>query len=711
MAFDLLSYPVKRYICEKEWESFRPIQAAAITRIITTQDHYILSSKTASGKTEAAFLPVISLLKPGPGVQVLYISPLIALVNDQFFRIDALCRHMDIRVTRWHGEASRARKKKLLDNPEGILIITPESIESLFVNHPYHIPHLFSNLKFIILDEIHSFMGTERGVQLQSLIHRIKRVAQNPVRFIALSATLGSFEEVRSFFGEKEKTKILRDKSVREMSACFKYFDSEGKELPSAFILDLYKETQRKKSLIFPNTRGRVEEIAVKLKKMVERRKNSHFYFAHHSSVSRALRETAEQFARNSARDDFSIVCTSTLEMGIDIGTVELVVQVDSTFSVSSLIHRVGRSGRRPGEESSLLLYGTNPWSFLQSLACFELYKERFVEPVTAVECPVDILFHQILSILKETSGIKKDKFFKLIQKNFAFSSITIPDVDRLLDFMVQKDYIENMGDELILGLSAERVVNNRSFYSVFRTASTLKVKYQSKCIGELAFSPQLQINRNIFLAARIWKIVEIHHSKREVIVKPANDGQKPLFFGSSGNVHFKVREKMLEILSGGFLIDDYDCNDEGREVLNTLKKQFECFNIQNPQIERPLLETGNGIQFFTFSGTKINKTLSLLLRSLFGEDYFYDENKSCLDLPVDVDDLHPLLEKLNELLQDFETILNNHLAKDENTFIFTKWGKHLPSYFKSKLLLSSEFDVQGTSRFLDKCVIKTPLL
>jgi ATP-dependent Lhr-like helicase len=799
--FGLLSYPVKRYIRDKKWESFRPIQAAAITRIINTPDHYILSSKTASGKTEAAFLPVISLYKNGPGVQVLYISPLIALVNDQFLRIDDLCRHMDIKITRWHGEANRTQKKKLLDKPEGILLITPESIESLFVNHPYHIPRLFSNLKFIILDEIHSFLGTERGVQLRSLIHRIKENIQKllqgvqgapwhggpiregfftedvfdnftrtcnlhlsplaeksppgrrrqtaaSVRFIGLSATLGDFDEARSFFGEKENTKILRDKSVQEVSARFKYIEAEGKELPPALITDLYNETRNRKSLIFPNTRGRVEEIAVKLKKAAKKKNSNHQYFAHHSSISRELKESAEHFARSNLRDDFSIVCTSTLEMGIDIGTVDLVVQVDSTFSVSSLVNRFGRSGRKPGEKSCLLFYGTNPWSFLQALACFELYNKGFIEPVTAPGYPVDILFHQILSILKETSGINKNKLLKQLRKNDALSSIPSLDVERLIEFMIEKDYIENLDNELILGLAAEKKVNNRSFYSVFRTDPALKVMFQDKCIGELTYSPQLQVNRNVFLGARTWKIIEIHHSKRKLYVKPAKDGQKPLFFGSSGNVHTRVREKILEMLTGGFpgppaargalfekspwqgrsiiplaplqkLFTNFtdsgrqcdfmmDCNKEGWTEINLLRKQFAGFQFKNPKIERPVIITENSIRFFTFTGTKINRTLNILFKSLFNDNYNYDENSSCFDLPVATGELCILPGKLIKMLADFENILKQFVIKDESSFLISKWGELLPIYFKIKMLINNEFDIAGTSRFLGHLSLRT---
>ena len=155
MSFDLLSSPIRKYIRDKRWEELRPIQAAAISRILSTEENYILASRTASGKTEAAFLPILSKINyQKKGVPVLYISPLIALINDQFLRIEELCEYLDLPVTKWHGEASKGAKEALLKEPRGIVLITPESLEAMFVNKSYSVKLLFSNLQFIVIDEI-----------------------------------------------------------------------------------------------------------------------------------------------------------------------------------------------------------------------------------------------------------------------------------------------------------------------------------------------------------------------------------------------------------------------------------------------------------------------------------------------------------------------------------------------------------------------------
>ncbi|MCK4764417.1 MAG: DEAD/DEAH box helicase [Candidatus Aminicenantes bacterium] len=736
MPFKLLSTPVKKYIRERKWDGFRPIQTAAAQRIMTTDFHFILASKTASGKTEAAFLPVISRIENGPGVRVLYISPLIALINDQLARVEDLCRYIDIKVTRWHGDASREQKKKLAAEPQGILLITPESIESIFVNWTSHLDALFCNLQFIILDEIHSFVGTARGCHLQSLLARTKAVTRGPVRFIGLSATLGDFEAVRSFFGAAGQTKILRDKTQKEASVSFKYYESPGRMLPAELILDLYRETLDKRSLVFPNSRGRVEEVAVKLKKVARRTGDPQRYFAHHSSVSKELREYAEHFAKKRSRYSYTIICTSTLELGIDIGMVDLIVQVDATFSVSSLVQRFGRSGRQEGEKSNLLLYATNPWSLLQALACVELFREGFIEPVTPVRYPIDILFQQVLSILKETLGISKENLRKKIAGNFAFSTILPRDYEKLIEFMISAEYIEVLQGELIIGINAEKILNSRSFYSVFKTENNYKVFFRDKVIGELTSSLRFQVDQNIFLAGRMWKIIDMDGRKLEIYVKEAADGKRPVFSGSGGDIHPRIREKMLEILTADFSLPD--CDETTAVVFGGLREQFENLRektISSPdssmeagaeqrlsagehaQAEptngaekiprRPLIDAGFQVEFYTFTGSRINRTLQQLFKELFGSDFFYDEHKSSFRLPAAGVDVSSLVEELRQLLARFEALLGKALGRRESVFEFSKWGDYLPKEFKKKILLYDYFDLPGTKAFLDNLSIK----
>ena len=190
-TFDLLRSEIKTYIWEQGWPSLRPIQEASITHYTNSANNLILAAPTASGKTEAAFLPAINSVDNWQsGVRIIYISPLIALINDQFKRVTELCEHLNITVTSWHGEASQAQKKKLMKEPEGILLITPESIEAMLVHRPAQAASLFENVDCIIIDELHSFLDSPRGVHLQSLLQRLRDLNKTQPRHIGLSATL-----------------------------------------------------------------------------------------------------------------------------------------------------------------------------------------------------------------------------------------------------------------------------------------------------------------------------------------------------------------------------------------------------------------------------------------------------------------------------------------------------------------------------------------
>ena len=511
------------------------------------------------------------------------------------------------------GSLSKADKDDLIKNPEGIVLITPESLEAMFTTAPFKIKALFASLKYMIIDEIHSFIGTDRGVQLMSIISRMRQTNKMNFSIIGLSATIGDPNEAKRLTGDITHTKVLVDRATREMNTIFHYFPCDA-ELSPELIEDLYQQTAAHKVLIFPNSRGRAEEVAVKLRRIADKSNGHPYYFSHHSSVDKELRTYIEHFAKDNKRSNFCIACTSTLELGIDIGTVDTVVQIDATFSIASLIQRVGRSGRRDGEKSVLLLYSTDPWSLLQSLACWLLYNEGFIEPFAMSRKSFDILLHQILSTVKQLSGCSRADLIELMATNSAFQEIGKEDIETIIDELLHTDMLEKVGSDLIIGLTGERTVNNKEFYSVFKSEPNLKVINSGKTIGEIPFSPSVTPGENILLAARIWKIVDVDQQAAKIMVVPASDGKKPIFGGTGGNIHPRIREKMLEIL-----LDDthYDVLDENSvEILRALRKEFVVFPITDPKTQRPILNKNEHLEFYTFQGSKINRKPPFLLTS-----------------------------------------------------------------------------------------------
>jgi len=713
MSYHLLSEPIRKYIRNKGWEELRPIQHAAIERILTTESNYILASRTASGKTEAAFLPILSKVDFNEkGVQVLYISPLIALINDQFFRIEELCKDLEIPVTKWHGEANKTLKNKLLKKPDGIVLITPESIEAMFVNKPYQVKQLFSNLKFVVIDEIHSFIGTDRGTQLKSLLARIQQLNQNPFRIIGLSATIGDYQEAKNFTGDSQNTKVLLDKKAKDITAVFRFFESEKNELPLALLKDLYLKVKDNKVLIFPNSRGKAEEVSVKLKKISDKVKGHGNYFSHHSSVNRETREYIEYFAKNNQKHNFAIACTSTLELGIDIGTVDKVVQIDATNSIASLIQRVGRSGRKDGESSNLFLYATDTWSLLQSLACWLLYQEGFIEPPEKKEKPYSILVFQILSITKSKGGILIVDLIQEMKENFAFSHIEENEIIEIIKYLLEIDFLEQLNKEVIIGIEGEYIVNSRDFYSVFEREETYKVIHSGITIGQIPFSPQITEDENILLSARIWKIKGIDHQSQKIEVIPAKDGKKPVFAGSEMLIHEKIRQKMLEIIYS-FSADvetNYDFLDiESKTELEILQKEFSIFKITDTEKQRPLLIKENYLQLFTFTSTKINRTL-LFLFSVAGIKTTLDEKNSCIDISATTNEVVKVWKSLIIPLQNdtkLNSILTSFLASNPKILRSSKWSMYLPTVYQVELVKDTYFDIEGTTEFLNVVELK----
>ncbi|MDR4954124.1 DEAD/DEAH box helicase [Chryseobacterium sp. ES2] len=708
-AFNLLSEPIRKYIRDKKWESLRPIQEASIQKIISTDNNYILISRTASGKTEAAFLPILSKVNfKEQGVKVLYISPLIALINDQFLRVESLCEYLDVPVTKWHGEASKGAKDRLLKNPEGIVLITPESLEAMFVNKPYNIRHLFSALNYVVIDEIHSFLGSDRGTHLQSLLNRLQKVNGKKFSVVGLSATVSDanqYIELKEFFGDSEHTKVIRDTTPKPINVVFKYFPGSVEELPLPLLKDLYIRTRESKVLIFPNARGRVEEVAVKLKQISEKVGGHKNYFSHHSSVDKEVREYVEFFAKNSTLQNFCISCTSTLELGIDIGNVDEVVQIDATHSIASLIQRVGRSGRREGKASNLFLYATETWSLLQSLACWMLYQEHYIEPVYINKKPYDVMVHQLLSIVKSSSGVSLSKLVEEMKGNSAFTEISIEETEEIISHLIAIDFFEKLGNELIIGIDGEEVVNTKEFYSLFSTPVFFKVASNGVKIGELPLTPQIRIDENIYLSAKIWSIKDIDYQTKKIEVIPARDGKKPKFFGDAADTAHQIREKMFEILISKEQYEFLD--DVAQQIIILLRSEFSSFTISDFKKERPLLEHNEKLTFYSFTSSRINRTIELLLNSLNIENAL-DPQKSAFEIENYTTEELQTVFISSDIEQNINKILNDLLENRPEIIDFSKWGKYLPISYQVKLLKEKYFDFEGCKNYLqDLKIIK----
>lgn len=580
---------IQDYIYQSGWQALRSVQNAAAEAIFNTDDNVLLTASTASGKTEAAFFPILTLLDEDPphSVGVLYIAPLKALINDQFGRLSELCEEAGIQVTRWHGDAAQSQKRRLLRKPSGILQITPESLESLMINKHMEIPSLFGDLRFIVIDEVHSLLRGDRGMQTFCLIERMCRLADCRPRRIGLSATIGNPEEAGRFLGagSGRRTLIPRIEGGREVwrLSMEHFFNSgpqadEGRQLiDAAPVLEeasdtapkaadpgigyIFEHTRGKKCLIFTNSREECEALCQSLRQYCEANHESDRFLIHHGNLSVSYRESAEAEMKD---DDslLSVCATATLELGIDIGRLERAFQVDAPFTVSGFLQRMGRTGRRgdPCEmwfvmredhpEPRAMLPQLIPWYLIQGIALVQLYiEERFVEPPRTQRLPYSLLYHQTMSTLASCGEMTPAELATRVLTLSSFHLITQEDYRILLRHLIKIGHIdqsENGG--LIVGLEGERIVNNYKFYAVFQENVEYAVRAGAEELGTIVKPPP--IGDKIAIAGRVWIVEEVDHRHREVFCTLVK-GNIPAYFGDvAGDIHTRILERMYGVLN-----------------------------------------------------------------------------------------------------------------------------------------------------------------
>ena len=579
---------IQDYIYRSGWQMLRGVQNAAGEAIFGTDENVLLTASTASGKTEAAFFPILTLLDEDPSrsVGVLYIAPLKALINDQFGRLNELCGEAGIPVSRWHGDVPQTQKRKLLRKPAGILQITPESLESLMINKHMEIPSLFGDLRFIVIDEVHSLLRGDRGMQTFCLIERLCRTAGCSPRRVGLSATIGDPEAAGRFLsaGSRRGTVIPRFEGGREIwRLSMEHFYNtapqadEGREdTPALQIEDagdtapkaadpgigyIFEHTRGRKCLVFTNSREECESVCQQLRQYCEAKHEPDRFLIHHGNLSASYRESAEEEMKD---DDslLSVCATATLELGIDIGRLERAFHVDAPFTVSGFLQRMGRTGRRgePSEmwfvmreehpEARAMLPDMIPWYLVQGIALVQLYiEERFVEPPRTGRLPYSLLYHQTMSTLASCGEMTAGELASRVLTLNCFQRITQDDYRLLLRHLLESDHIsrtENGG--LILGLAGERIVNNFKFYAVFQENVEYAVRAGSEELGTIVKPPP--VGDKIAIAGRVWVVEDVDHQRHEVYCTLVK-GNIPAYFGDvAGDIHTRILERMYRVLA-----------------------------------------------------------------------------------------------------------------------------------------------------------------
>lgn len=705
-AFSRLHPRMQRWIYDRGWTSLHDAQERAIVPILDGRD-VIIAAATAAGKTEAAFLPILSALaasdtdttpyrdpwtahdpwaepasRAAIGIQVLYLSPLKALINDQYQRLEELCDRADIAVHRWHGDVSTSSRQEMLRNPSGVLLITPESLEATFVNRGIQVPGVFAALRYMVVDELHSFLATPRGAQLQSLMARVELAIRRRPPRIGLSATLGDMSQAAAFLRPTDPKRVVAIESAaegRELRLQLRGYvaapppSASGASISeasdhevtveaaptsdrAAIAEHLFHHLRGRDNLVFANARGVVETYADLLARRSTNARVPNEFSPHHGNLSRDARETVEAQLKDPTRPTTAI-CTSTLEMGIDIGSVASVAQIGPPPSVASLRQRLGRSGRRETDPAEMRLYvsekhldeRSNPvdelrCSIVQTTAMVRLMLDRWLEAPDDPGFNYSTLIQQILSAIAQHGGATAVELYRALCGPGPFELVDRARFARLLRAMAAHDLLAQASDGLILhGTVGERHVNHYGFYAAFQTADEWRLVASGRTLGTVPLFQPLYEGVLLIFAGRRWKVINVDSSARVVELEQSSGGKPPLFGGGGSAVSDRVRKEMLAVYA---CADTPSWLDEGAQALLAEgRAAFGRYGLSDTSV----IPNESGVILLPWAGDRTLFTATIALHSQ--------------DIAASVEG--PSIEVLKQGIEEVEAAIQHLLTSD----------------------------------------------
>ena len=730
-VFDRYAPFVQDYIYRNRWENLRAIQVAAADAIFNTDENLLLTASTASGKTEAAFFPIITLFSEDPpsSVGCIYIGPLKALINDQFSRLTQLCDEAEIPVWHWHGDVAQSHKARLMKRPSGILQITPESLEAMLLHKHAAIPKLFGDLRFVVIDEVHSLLRGDRGGQTLCLIERLSRIAGVNPRRIGLSATIGDPESTGEFLsqGTGRRTiipKIEAKGSKWRLSMEHFYVKdvqaAEGKDIQEALpVLEektaeapknadpglgyIYEHTRGKKCLVFVNSREECETVTTTLRQYCELQQERDRFLIHHGNLSASYRETAEEIMKDDSQY-MTTVTTATLELGIDIGRLERAFQIDAPWTVSSFLQRMGRTGRResPPEmwfvmredepEVRAMLPTTIPWKLLQGISLVQLYlEERWCEPPRLDRLPFSLVYHQTMSTLASCGEMSPKALADRVLRLTYFHRISQEDYKILLRHLLKTDHIQQTEQGgLIVGLAGERVVNSFKFYGVFVESEEYTVRSESQELGTVCLPPP--VGEKLAIAGHVWVVLDIDH-KRHLVYCEQVKGSIPAYFGQCpGDLHTRILQRMRQVLqeerSYPYLMKNAVARlDQAR------------FTAENARIgEKPLIHLGGNMWCLlpwvgTYAFLAMERFLKIKCGNRLGLKNFDSARPYYMQFTMKAspEDFYRILrEEIQKPIDPLELVYPKELP------LFDKYDEYLPEELVRKSFALGVLDLEG---------------
>lgn len=708
-GLDSLAPPIQDWIKSQGWKKLRPIQNRAIEVILGKKLDVIISAPTAGGKTEAAYLPLLSEIITDKdtaelGFDILYVSPLKALINDQQERLQSLCSALNVKITPWHGDVEWKIKKSALTNPSGIIMTTPESLEGFLLRRGSHVPELFGKLKSIIIDELHEFIEDERGMQLQSLLSRIEISVAKKIRRIGLSATLGDIDIARNYLrpNNYSKVKVIEvDANRNEIETeLYGYYDHgfEDTVVDKQIACHLFETLRGSNNLVFAGTRNLVEKYSDLLREKSDVESVRNEFEPHHGYLSKDHRRNVE---RNLKEENLptTAVCTSTLELGVDIGDISTVVQIGAPYSASALRQRLGRSGRR-GSPAKLNQYNVENkissdtklpdrlrLGLIRTIAVVDLLLEGWNEPPKSGSLHLSTFVHQVLSVVQEKARINEKDIFNVLCKKGIFNLVSQHLFVKVLNQLAHsttKLISQDRDGTVFLTDNGRKLVESSNFYAVFETPKVFKVQFRNREIGSLPLNKILIPGTQIILQGRRWEVIKIDVKRPTMWVKQSKEGSVVKFGGDPQDIHDNVVSKMLTVYRSK-KIPEY-LGTDAQKMLSEGRDEF-----KNHSCDRRRIFTidNRGAYLATWSGTVKTWTLGIMFGSLGFKWFTHDGFLEVYEAKESIGGIKDVLRKIRG--KNFGS-----LYRKIDTLEFEKFHCYLNQELLLEDALSSRLDIES---------------
>lgn len=635
-AYGLLAPPLQRWVWKQGWTGLRPIQQASVRPVLERKADMVIAAPTAGGKTEAAFLPIIShaLAHPVSGTHTLVISPLKALINDQFRRIGDITAGTEVGVTAWHGDAQASAKAAFRRNPAGILLVTPESLEAMMALSGPWVRDAFRNLCYVVVDEMHAFMGTERGVQIQSLLARLEFLTDARPMRIGLSATIADRKAAAAFLRPDRSRPVLFPEGgdvTADVRIALKEYIADGtRDVAHDIAQELFDRLRGSNNLIFTNSRKDAEATLMNLVRLSQENNVPNEFYLHHGSIAKDQRHYVEKTLKNGLRP-VNAVCTASMELGVDIGPVMSVAQIGTALGPAQLRQRLGRSGRR-GQPPVLRIFSIDEarddykfhlrTNLVQNIAVLQLLARGNYDTDLSPWANASVIVQQTLSLLATHGSFHAAEAYRELCARGAFRAFSQEDFAQILRKMASGNLIaQSAGGQIIVGTAGERLIGSRDFFSAFTTPKdyTIIDKTTQRTVGTVQYKPYY--GEVFLLAGARWIVDSVVDRASTVYVSPGGAGGKMMFEGTGPEVSANVTREMRRILAS---TQTYPYLDPATAAPQHLLEARQWFKKHNLDVS-PWLARADGTYMLTWAGRKANRTLALIANVAAGLSLPYD--------------------------------------------------------------------------------------